>query len=187
MTFHATESYPFGHIAMSCFSSPSLENLLVVERLACTPDLPDGMAVDVSSAYRIEFAATFPLHDFSFDFTRTEHEPKGDPNPGECLEAQSWSIGDGLLMFGTEDGESLQTRMPWLRIDGGNCPVEYLANGFRIAIPYIEPKTNVGFHFILAYNQVDANCDAEWFTVDIPHAKLTDFPIKNRLAGPDAG
>ena len=86
-------------------------------------------------------------------------------------------------MFGTEDGDALQARMPWLKTQGIDYPVEYLTNGFRVVIPYIAPNTTVGFHFVLAYNQIDKECDSEWFAVDIPHAKLSDFPVANHLAG----
>jgi hypothetical protein len=187
MTFHATESFPFGEVAMSSVSSPSLENALVVQRVAFTPTLPDGMAVDLVAAYRIAFVSPVPIHNFSFDFALTECESKGDPNTGESLDAQSWSIGDGLLMFGTEDGEALHARMPWLTIRDDEYPIEFLRCGFRIAIPYVAPNTTVGFHFVLAYNQVDKECDSEWFAVDFPHSELCELPIAKHIAGTIAG
>ena len=187
MTFHATESFPFGDVAISCVSSPPLDNELAVQRIAFKPTLPDGMAVDLVAAYRIAFVSDAAIHNFSFDFTLTQYSTKGDANSGECLDAQSWEIGDGLLMFGTEDGDALQARMPWLTIHGDAYPVEYLPNGFRIVIPYVAPNAAVGFHFVLAYNSVDKGCDSEWFAVDVPHAKLSDFPVLTHLAGAVAG
>lgn len=168
---------------MSCVSSPSLCSALVVQRVAFTPILPPGMAVDLVAAYRISFIASFPVHDFSFDFALTESESKGDPNTGESLDAQSWSIGGGLLMFGTEDGEALHARMPWLTVNDNESPIEFLRGGFRVAIPYVAPNTTVGFHFVLAYNQVDKGCDSEWFAVDFPHSKLCELPIVKHIAG----
>ena len=72
MIFHATDSFPFGDISMSCVSSPPLDNALVVQRVAFTPTLPDGMAVDLVAAYRIAFVLPAPIHSFSFDFTLTQ-------------------------------------------------------------------------------------------------------------------
>lgn len=187
MTFHATESFPFGDIAMSCVASPRLGVALVVQRIAFKPTLPKGMAVDLVAAYRIAFALEAPIHNFSFDFTLTQRRTEGNRNSGECLDAQSWKIGDGLLMFGTEDGDALQARMPWLKIHGDAYPIEYLPSGFRIVIPYIAPNTAVGFHFVLAYNSVDKGCDSEWFAVDVPHAKLSEFPVVAHLTGAVAG
>jgi len=187
MTFHATESFPFGDVVMSCVSSPPLDSALVVQRIAFNPTLPDGMAVDLVAAYRIAFVLDAPIHNFSFDFTLTQCTTKGDSNSGECLDAQSWEIDNGLLMFGTEDGDALQTRMPWLKIHGNDYPIEYLPNGFRIVIPYVAPNTTVGFHFVLAYNSVDKGCDSEWFAVDVPHAKLAEFPVVTHLAGAITG
>ena len=172
---------------MSCVSSPPLDNALVVQRVAFVPALPDGMAVDIAAAYRIAFVLSAPIHNFSFDFTLTECQTKGDANSGECLDAQSWAMGNGLLMFGTEDGESLQARMSWLKIQGPDYPVEYLTNGFRIVIPYIAPNTTVGFHFVLAYNQIDAGCDSEWFAVDVPHSTLNQLPVAKHISGTIAG
>lgn len=183
MTFHATEFFPFGDVAMSCVSSPLLGNALVVQRVAFAPTLPGGMSVDLVTAYRVSFCEPFPVHDFSFDFTLTRCEIKGDPNSGESLDAQSWPIGDGLLMFGTEDGDALKARMPWLEINGDDYPVEYLRHGFRIVIPYVAPNTTVGFHFVVAYNQVDAGTDSEWFAVDVPHRKLLEFSVVKHIAG----
>lgn len=166
---------------MSSVSSPPLGNALIVERVAFGPTLPDGMTVDLAAAYRVSFCVPFPVHDFSFDFTRTRCETNGDANSGESLDAQSWAVNDGLLMLGTEDGEALQARMPWLNIEGRDYPIEYLRHGFRIMIPYVGPNTTVGFHFVLAYNRLDAGSDAEWFAVDVPHAKLLELPVVRQI------
>lgn len=187
MTFHASESFPFGDVAMSSVSSPSLGNALVVQRVAFAPTLPDGMIVDLVAAYRISFSAPFPVHDFSFDFIRTRCETTGDTNSGECLDAQSWPIADGILMFGTEDGESLHVRMPWLKIEGNNYPIEYLRNGFRISIPYVAPNTPVGFHFVLAYNSDDTGTDSEWFALDVAHSTMRELPVTKHFTGTIAG
>ena len=185
--FHVTESFPFGCVKMACASSPSLGSALEVQRVGLLPALPDGMAVDLVTAYRISFASSTPIQSFSFDFTLAECQTKGDVNSGEWLEAQSWPIGNGLLMFGTEDGESLQSRMPWLRIEGADYPVEYMINGFRVSIPHVKPNTTVGFHFVLAYNHVDKRCDSEWFAVDVPHVKICEFPVLKHFSGANAG
>jgi len=187
MTFHATESFSFGDIAMSCVSSPYLGSALVVQRVAFEPNLPDGMTVDLVAAYRASFCVPFPVHEFSFDFKLTRCETKGDANSGESLDAQSWPIGDGLLMLGTEDGDTLHARMPWLEIDGMDYLIEYLRHGFRIAIPYVAPNTPVGFHFVLAYNEVDKGTDSEWYAVDVPHRKLLELPVVKHMASEQGG
>lgn len=186
MTFYATESFPFGDVALSCVSCPPLENSLIVQRVAFTPTLPDGMAIDLVAAYRISFAVPFPIHNFSFEFTRTECETEGDANSGECLDAQSWEIGDGLLMFGTEDGDSLKARMPWFKLTGTDYPVKYLRSGFRVVLPHVAPNTTVGFHFVLAYNHIDTSSDSEWFAVDVPHRKVLELAVVKHINGANA-
>ena len=187
MTLHTTESFLFGEVHLSCISSPSLDNALVVQRVAFTPMLTDGMAVDFVTAYRIFFVVSFPIHNFSFDLTLTECSTNGNPDSGEWLDAQSWPIGNGLLMIGTEDGETLLRRMPWLAIQGDDYSIEYLRHGFRLAIPYVAPNTPVGLHFVLAYNHVDAGDDSEWDAVNVPHAKLIELPVAKHICGTIAG
>jgi hypothetical protein len=62
MTFHAIEQFPFGDIALSCASSPPLDNALIVQRIAFAPTPPNDMVVDFVAAYRIFFALPFPIH-----------------------------------------------------------------------------------------------------------------------------
>lgn len=183
MTFHAIESFPFGDITISSVSSPSLEKELVVQRMEFEATLPEGMAVDFVAAYRIAFVLDFAIHKFSFDIAFSRCESKGNPNSGECLDAQSWAVGRGIVMIGTEDGESLQARMPWLPIRDDDYPVTYLGNGFRVEIAKVAPKTPVGFHFVLAYNHIDTGTGSEWFAVDVPHSKLSELPVAKHLFG----
>ena len=153
MRFFATDPQPFGGIELASFSNPLLGDALTVKRLALEPILPNGMRVDCSTAYLVAFNAPFALHDFSFDFTLTVCETRGSWNSGESLDAQSWSLGDGIVTLGTEDGESLQARMPWLEIDGQDYPIDYLHHGMRVAIRHIPPNAVVSFHFVAANNR----------------------------------
>lgn len=176
MSFHATDYFPFGDIALTATSSVALDRSLSVRRVEITPDLPDGMAVDFVTAFLIELVTSSSVHDFAFDCRLVCSPSKGDPNSGENLDAQSWSIGNGLLMIGTEDCEALRARMTWLDISLDNDLVSYLRDGFRLTFPYIPAKRQLSFHFVIAYNQIDKHCDSEWFAVDIPHANLQDSP-----------
>ena len=155
MSFHATESHLFGSVSLSCAASPSVANDLSVRRVRCEPMLPDGMAVDSVDGYIIEMASPAAIHNFSFDLVLHECDAKGDVESGEHRAAQSWQIGQGLLLVGTEDGDALNARMPWVPMDGQRHPLRYLPNGFRLTLDYIPPKTHLGFHFVLAYNQTE--------------------------------
>jgi hypothetical protein len=147
------------------------------------PKLPEGMSVDIVAAYRINFCVGFPVRDFYFNFTFSACMKDRDSNSGQNLDAQSWSIGNGRLMAGTEDGDALNLRMPWIETEGENYPIEYLGNGLRLVMPYAAPKNTVGFHFILAYNRVDVGCGSEWFAVDVPHDRISDLPYSRGNRG----
>ena len=160
---------------------------LNVKRVTCSPVLPDGMAVESVNAYVIRLNCTHPIHSFSFDLTLHNCQSNGNAESGEHLDAQSWKMGDGLLMIGTEDGDALRNRMTWMPIDGTDYPIEYLPNGFRVSVAYIPPNTDLQFHVILAYNPIESENQSEWFAVDIPHATVLEFPMANLFVGADAG
>jgi hypothetical protein len=73
--------------------------------------------------------------------------------------------------------------MPWLGIEGSDYPIEYLRHGLRLVIPYVAPRTTVGFHFVLAYNHVDTGSDSEWFAINVPHARICELPVVKHIAG----
>ena len=142
MSFSFSESLQFGDISLACVSSPDVSRRLNISRLDCVSTLRSDTSVDSLLAYVVEFTATSPVHDFSFDIVFHDCTAKGCAESGEHLEAQSWEYANGFLMIGTEDGEVLHSRMPW--IETAACekdyPVEYLSNGFRLSLPYVPPN-----------------------------------------------
>ncbi len=183
MRFITTDLQPFGSIEFATFSTPRLGDALTVKRVALEPILPNGMRGDCSTAYLVYFKAPFELHDFAFDFTLSVCETRGTRNSGESLDAQSWSLGDGILTLGTEDGEALHTRMPWLEIDGPDYPIEYLHHGMRVTIRHIAPNTAVSFHCVAAYNRTGAGTDSDWFAVNAPHTRIATLPVDKLIHG----
>ena len=151
--------------------------------------MDDHLAVEVVNAYIIDFVSNAPIQNFNFDVVFHGCATKGCAESGEHLDAQSWELPIGFLMIGTEDGDVLNERMPWIETTprDQHYPVEYLDNGFRLSLPYVPPSTLVEFHFVLAYNTVESDNVAEWIAVGIPHRRLFGLPILKRLAGPNAG
>ena len=130
-----------------------------------------------------------PIQNFSFDITLHNCQVKGCTESGEHLDAQSWQLDGGFLMIGTEDGELLNERMPWVEATQSNrhYPVEYRPDGFRFSLPYVPPKTLVEFHFVLAHNAIESDNVAEWVAVNIRHKNLFGLPVLKRIAGVNAG
>jgi hypothetical protein len=91
------------------------------------------------------------------------------------------------VTLGTEDGESLQARMPWLEIDGQDYPIDYLHHGMRVAIRHIPPNAFVSFHFVAAYNRIDTGTDSDWFAVDVSHARIVALPVDKLIHGSVTG
>jgi len=145
------------------------------------------MAVDSVDAYVVALISPSAIHNFSFDLIFHNGESKGSSESGEHLDAQSWQVGDGMLMIGTENGDVLQNRMPWIPTGANEYPIEYLPNGFRLSFAYIPPNDIVEFHFVLAYNRIECENQSEWFAVDVPHIKLGEFPVARRIVGANAG
>lgn len=175
MVFHVSTTLPFGDLVFAGAYS-GYPSSLEVRRVEISPTLPEGMAVDNFAAFLVRLTTSDTLHEFNFECSVSSVTQKGAPNSGEHLDAQSWHIGNGLLMIGTEDGESLDQRIDWLSVNKSNYPVSYLLNGFRLSFSYVPPHQQVDFHFIVAHNAPTRDCDSEWFAVDIPHAKLLASP-----------
>lgn len=176
MSFQATITLPFGEVSLSATYSADHDQPIAIRRVDVVPQLPDGMAVDLVSAFLIDVPTAFPVYDLTFDCRLAAIEQEGDANSGQYLDAQSWPIGDGLLMIGTEDGEALQARMPWLNFNEDDYPIRYLPDGLRLELAMVPAKKRLDFHFVLAYNHVDRQCDSEWFAVDIAHTTILNSP-----------
>lgn len=177
MSFHTSESLLFGDVTLSCVSSPESTRWLNINRVACSPLLPEGVEVDSVDGYVVELQSPQAIHNFSFDLVVPNCRGKGSVETGEHLDAQSWQLGDGLLMIGTEDSDAFRSRISWLAAAETLELVEFLPNGFRASLDYIPPGMRIGFHFVLAYNRVESQNDSEWFAVDIPHGKLRDSSV----------
>ncbi len=141
------------------------------------------MSVDFTAALIGTLSSLQPIHNFRFLLQFATTVPKGSPESGECLDAQSFNIADSRVMIGTEDGEAMASRLKWFHLTDKNYPIGYLANGFELAFDYIPPHAILDFHFIVAYNAEASDDDSEWFAVDIPHKsvlQLDSRPISAR-------
>lgn len=144
--------------------------------------LPSGLSVDSTLGLVVSLRSGMPTRDFLFALRIDAISTNGSPESGECLDAQSWDLDGGIMMLGTEDGESLQSRMDWssFSIESG-CPLSYLSDGFELSVNYIPPHVELDFHFVLAYSRVNLGDDATWFAVDVPHATMLGFPSTGLL------
>jgi len=97
---------------------------------------------------------------------------KGEPETGQCLDAQSWEDGKSLVLIGTEDFEALNCRLPNGGLSGAAWP-PFPDHGLRITIPVVQPGQEVSLHFIVASNSLpeprECSC---WYAVDIDHDRV---------------
>ncbi len=174
MAYFAKIHFPF--VEFNASASWSSDNddphLFRLAQSALTPKLPSGMSVDFAAALIGTLSSLQPVHNFKFLLQFAIAVPKGSPEFGECLDAQSFGIAKSRVMIGTEDGETFASRLKWFQLADNNYPVGYLANGFELALDYIPPRAVLDFHFIVAYNAEASDDCAEWFAVDVPHQSV---------------
>jgi len=113
-----------------------------------------------------------PICDFRFALQFAASVPKGTPESGEFLDAQSFDIANSRVMIGTEDGDALASRLCWFELTESNYPIGYLRNGFELSFAYIPPRATLDFHFVIAYNATASDDCSEWFAVDVPHKNI---------------
>ena len=137
--------------------------------------LPAGMAVDSLVAVLIQISASEPLSDLRCECTWDQSPATGNPESGECLDAQSWDCDGHRVTIGTEDFELLSRRLPILGLTEAEYPDIYSDSGLAIVIPTVPRDTEFSLHFVIAWRSVpDPDDCATWFAVDIPHAKLEE-------------
>lgn len=169
---------PFVELMVTASSNDeiNLRRSLQLRRSDFSPRLPSGMSVDTAVALIARVRSTAPIYDFTFAVRLAKQNPTGLAETGEHLDAQSWSLGDGKLMIGTEDADKLCDRIDWFEYAQSDYPITLIADGIEIDVPMIPAKRMFDFHFVIAYNAIDRQCDSEGFAVDVPHRLLTELP-----------
>ncbi len=174
MAYFAAIPFPFAEFhasaSWSCDNIDSCPFQLV--QSALTPMLAPGMSVDFAVALIGTLSSLQPIHQFKFLLQFATAVPKGSPESGEGLDAQSFDIAQSRVMIGTEDGEAIASRLKWFQLTDSNYPIGYLANGFELAFDSIPPRTVLDFHFIIAYNAIARDDASEWYAVGVPHPSL---------------
>jgi len=141
--------------------------------LELEPSLPSHMSVRrVRAVLLVAFSDTgFERLDYR---CRLLNSMKGGPESGERLDAVSWVGERELVMVGTEDGEALSSRMPWLEFEGyPQALVEYHKDGLNVPLQCVPAGVTVSLHYVIAENSnpEPAACSS-WFAVDVPHERV---------------
>ena len=137
------------------------------------PDLPPGMKVE--SLRVVVLSATSSTGFLKLGFqVHLEANVEAYSETGEHLNARSWEENGRLVTIGTEDGEALSGRLPWLA--SGEEPfniVEHQVDGLCVSLGTIPPNTPLSLHFAIAENPCPEpqECSA-WFAVEIPHHRV---------------
>lgn len=177
MKFQTLQVLPFGEIAISASCPDAGRMSLTIYKVDVRAELPTGMSVDEVDVFFVNVVANSFLTEFELLFQLKSCPPEGGcPNSGQNLDAQSWRIGDGSLTIGTEDGEAIQDRIPWIVFDRDDYPINHLPDGFKIVLKQVPVLSNFSLHFVTAYNRIASTDESEWFAAEIPHQTILDAP-----------
>lgn len=166
---------PLGQIHFSARAEPCSGGGCEIELRVLEPEphLPPGMSV--SRVRVVLLLASSPT-----GFERLEYrcrfvtEIEGGPESGEDLDAQSFEGEHDLVVVGTEDGEALQVRMPWLECQGDPLAfVQYRKDGFIVSLTQIPAGVTIGLHYVVAENSNPEPVESSaWFAVDMRHEQI---------------
>lgn len=138
------------------------------------PHLPPGMAVDSVEAILVALEPHSALQAVNIS-CKWVHAPGSwqDRQSGECLDAQSWVVGNNLVEIGTEDFERLAGRLKKHGLRNEPYPISYCDDGFEILLPQVPANQLTSVHFIVASNHYPepVECSA-WYAVDVPHERI---------------
>lgn len=175
MDLSRTLDTPLGQIHFSARAEPCSVGGCEIELRVVEPEphLPPGMSVRrVRVVLLLASSPTgFETLEYRCGFVT---DIEGGPESGEYLDAQSFEGERDVVVVGTEDGEALQARMPWLQCQGHPLAlVQYQKAGFMVPLTKIPPGVKIGLHYVVAENSnpEPVACSA-WFAVDMPHAQI---------------
>lgn len=161
---------------IACWDVPDGEVELLVADLH--PTLPEGMQVDGCCAVLWRFTPhkkTGPVV-FRARWLPGYRWSRGAPEPGEGLDAQTWSDGQCTVSVGTEAGDFLAFRavrgqgLPQRIADDlletGQALVTWDDESLIVPLPALERGELCQVHFIVAWSTEKAQGLSTWFAVD---------------------
>lgn len=147
--------------------------------------LPIGMSVSSTVAVLIHISAMESLANVRCECVWDDSPAAGNPESGECLDAQSWDSDGYRVTIGTEDFEALNRRLPLLGLMEAENTVIYSDSGLTIVIPTVPKDTEFSIHFVIAWRSLPDPAEiSTWIAVGIPHSKLVE---SNTNSHPTAG
>lgn len=166
---------PLGEIRFSADAESTSNGVYDLELrvVEFQPVLPPGMSVRRVRAVLLKVSSDIGLEylDFLCQFATAI---EGGPESGEHLDAQSWEGEHDIVVIGTEDGEMLSARMPWIEVsDDPLALVQYQKDSMRVPLKGIPAGVTVTLHYVIAENSKPepVECSA-WYAVDVPHDQL---------------
>jgi hypothetical protein len=162
--------------SIACDGSSEGDVSVEMREVAPTPQLPPGYSVQGCRAVvaRIRSRAPIPLVRWSCDCRAA----KGSPKTGERLDAQEWKAGNHLVTVGTDDGEGLTPRLPFLALGRYDEVTTYSPHRMDVCIPNVPAGFDLTLHFVMAENAWPEPVDASsWYAVDIPHKELLKLAV----------
>jgi len=139
------------------------------------PTLPKGMSVEKCFVVIMQCKTTSPFKDISFYCKWNNFNERGYACSGEGLEAWEWDNGEHTVTIGTEDNESLCSRIKINELNNSNYYIEMKDNVTTINLTSFPEETELSLHFIIAWNpQPEPASDSCWFAVDQPHNNLLE-------------
>ncbi|MEY8211983.1 MAG: hypothetical protein RPT00_06970 [Gammaproteobacteria bacterium] len=139
------------------------------------PILPQGMEVEGSTGVLLTLVSPSEIKDLQFSCAWSGNVAKGDACSGEGLDAWEWENDGQLVVIGTEDGESLFSRLNLGELMRDNYPVSMNANRITIELDQYPANTELTLHFVVSNNSLPEKEDCScWYAVDVAHKRVVE-------------
>lgn len=187
MEHSTTLDTALGQIHVSVRAQPGLGSNYRTELRVVEPELelPPGMSVRRVRAVLLLACSQSGFEQLDYR-CRFVTDLAAGPESGEHLEAQSWAGEHAVVVVGTEDGEAMVRRMPWLETwEDPLALVAYQRDGLNVRLTDIPAGEAVGLHYVVAENAhpEPVECSA-WYAVAIQHERLLQVGSYHRALRP---
>ncbi len=158
---------PLGALLFTAVAAESAELSLYLceaERV-----LPNGMEVQQRYTCLVKYYCEESAGSLLFRCRWESPFAKGSPEPGECLDAQTWTSDNHIVAIGTEDLEQLKLRLPNCGLSEDAWPA-LPEHGLEITLPQVPSGSGISLHYVVAWNELPEQRESSsWFAVDMEH------------------
>ncbi|GAA5497253.1 hypothetical protein SAMN02745181_0555 [Rubritalea squalenifaciens DSM 18772] len=152
-----------------------------IQLLEPEKDFPGIESMEQVTAALLHIKTSMDIRNYFYECIWIDEPPAEGYGFGQHIE--TWQQDGYCLTMSTEDGETLNSRLPYAGFDNLATAIRHTERGLVIKVPHLPARTDTSLHFITAWNQkhIAGECPPSPAS-HIPHLALLD---KELVHGPE--